>query len=424
MKYHKSSLDNGLRVITVPMPSLESATVTVWVGVGSRYERQKLGGVSHFLEHMIFKGGKKYKSAKEVSEAIDSMGAGNNASTGHEYTNYYVRSSVENLNRAFDILADTVLTPHLGETDLETERGVILEEIAMYEDDPKSYVGILYGNLIFGDTPLGRDVGGTRESVSAMSRKEMFAYHKSHYNSKNMLLTVAGGVEETQVLEFANKYFNRMKRVKSKSIFSKYKHSQSKARVHVLNQKREQTNMIVGFIGNKYGQDDRYAESILSVILSGGMSSRLFTEVREKRGLAYAVSASSSHYMDTGEFSAYAGVPTKKATEALEVILAELYKLATKKHGVTKKEFQKAKDFVKGHTALALESTSYVNSFFGSQELKRGQIETPEEALAKIEKTTVEEVLVVAKELFIKKHLNLVVIGPHPGDAEFKEIVS
>jgi predicted Zn-dependent peptidase len=425
MKYKKTILPNGIRFIHTPVPSLKSATFTVWYAVGSRYEEEKVAGISHFLEHMAFKGGGKYPTAKAVSEAMDAIGAENNASTSQEYTNYYVRSAVSSLPKAVDVLADTLLSPALKEKEIEKERGVIIEEINMYEDDPKSYVHELYGRIAFPSHPLGRDIAGTRNSVRVIKKKDFVIFRDHYYHSDNVVITVSGGISYKNALAIAEKHFGSLPNPPNPPTpLNPFTQSQAKPNIALKIRKTEQTNLIIGFPGKKHSEPSRYAEGLMGVILGAGMSSRLFREVRERRGLAYSVNASSSHYKDTGEFSAYAGVPVNKAEEAIKVILQEFYKLLSPKSGISKKELIKAKEFLKGHMALSMESTKWINYFFGYEEIKGGQLKNPEQVFEAIDKVTVDEILAVAKDIFKSEKTNLAIIGPYKDKIEFEKILS
>jgi len=424
MDYKRTKLPNGIRFIHVAVPSLESATFTVWYGVGSRYETDSVAGISHFLEHMAFKGGKKYPNARAVSETLDALGADNNASTSQEYTNYYVRAATSILPKAVDVLADALLSPVLSESEIEKERGVIIEEINMYEDDPKDYVNLLYGQAIYPNHPLGRDIAGTRQSVRGIKKNDFVEFRDSHYQPEDIVITVSGGIEYTKALSLVEQYFGGLKKSGYQRTYKDFKVEQKAPVIKLKNKKTEQANLIIGFPGNKHGQKTRYAEALMGIILGGGMSSRLFREVREKRGLAYAIYASSSHYMDTGEFSAYAGVPVTKASKALRVILDEFYKLTSAKHGINRKELNKAKEFFKGHMALSMESTKWINYFFGHEEIKGGELKTTEEVFKAIDKVEVDEILEVAKGLFDAKKINLAVVGPYKSSVEFSSVIN
>jgi predicted Zn-dependent peptidase len=372
---------------------------------------------------MAFKGGKKYPTAKAVSESLDSIGAEDNASTGQEYTNYYVRAAVNTLPKAVDVLADTLLTPALDPTEIERERGVIVEEINMYEDDPREFVNLLFNRMIFPGHPLGRDIAGYKKTVKEITRKDFVDFRKNYYLTKNILVTVSGGIQHKQAFELTNKYFGGLPKQGYQNIYKDYKEDQKKPEVVLEKRKTEQTNLMIGFPGNKHGQKTRYAEDLLGVILGAGMSSRLFREVRERRGLAYSVYAGSSHYQDTGEFSAYAGVPVGKAKEAVKVILEEFNKLTGPKHKLNSKELNKAKEFYKGHMALAMESTRWLSYFFGAEEMKGGKLKSPEEVFKALDKVTIEDVLSVAKEILVPQKVNLAVVGPYKDSSDFSSLL-
>jgi predicted Zn-dependent peptidase len=422
MKAQKTTLANGLRVLTIPMPSLESITSTIWVGTGSRYETPKINGISHFMEHMAFKGGKKYPSAQIVAETVDGLGGEFNAATDKELTNFYIRSSAQAIDKAFDVLADMVLSPLLKAEDINREKGVILEEIGMYDDTPAARVWDIFERLIFQGTNLAMDVLGTRKTVSALTKTDFDLYRKTYYYPENMLIVVAGGINHQEVLKLSKKYFAKLKSrgaLKRKLDFT----WQQNQRHSFKSKKTEQTNLVIGFPGNPLGQKDRYIEAVLEVILGGGMSSRLFREVREKRGLAYSVHTSVNHSLDTGYFSAYAGVDPKKALEALKVIIAEFAKIGSTKHAITKKELAKAKEYLKGHFALSLENTKAVNSFFAFEELLLAKTRTPDEVFAGVNAVNLEEASALAKKIFDLARLRLAVIGPNKNFSKFENLL-
>ncbi|MGB6838952.1 MAG: pitrilysin family protein, partial [Microgenomates group bacterium] len=416
-------LSNGLRVITVPMPSMESATVTIWVGVGSRFETDKIAGLSHFLEHMVFKGSKRRPSAKKISEAIDAIGGEFNAGTSKEWTNFYVKARAEKLDIAFDVLSDMVLNPLLKKGDIDREKGVILEEMAMYEDTPMVKISDYFERLIFKGNPLGRDTIGTKESIKAITRDDFERYREIHYGNNNMLITVAGGVKEGRALLLAEKYFGELES-KSKSKTKKFKSKQKEPRVKLHSKKNEQAHFILGFHASPMGAKERFVEGVLCTILGQGMSSRLFTEVREKRGLAYAVATNIDRAVDAGHIATYAGVDVKRIDEAIKVTLDEHYKLASGRSGITKEELTKAKEYIKGHLALSLEDTKGINSFFGIRQLLLNKVETPNDVFKGVDKVTIDEVLRVSRELFVPERLSLAIIGPYKNQAKFEKLIT
>jgi predicted Zn-dependent peptidase len=423
MKYTLKTLPNNIKLLTVPMPSLESATVTVWVGVGSRFEPDAIGGISHFIEHMAFKGSKKYKTAQEVSETIDAMGADYNAATSREWTNFFIKSRTENLDKAFDVLSDMILYPALNEFEIEKERGVILEEIAMQDDSPMEKIGDIFMELVFLGSPLARDIAGSKESVRKISKKDFTDFRNLHYHGGNIVITVAGGIDEDEVQKLAEKYFYEVE-AGPKEIPSPFVLTQDAPKLKVEYKKSEQAHFILGFMGHGRNYEKRYAENVLATILGRGMSSRLFSEIREKRGLAYSVSTSISRYVDTGIFETYAGVDLKRIDEAIGVMLDQHYGIVSEKFPIADYELTKAKEYMKGTTALALEDTMSICNFFGQRVLfSPSEIETPKKIFEKIDAVTKDEVLAVAKELFVPAKLNLSIIGPFKNPEKFSKII-
>jgi len=423
MNYKLNKISNGLRVLTVSLPSMESSTITVWVKTGSRNETKDIGGISHFLEHMVFKGSKKRPTAKEIAVAIDSIGGEFNASTHKEWTNFYIKAHNKAMPIAFDVLSDVILNPILKSSDIEREKGVILEEIAMYEDTPMLRIGDLFDNLIYKGSSLGEDIIGTRKSVKSVKRADFVEYRDKHYGIDNFLVTVTGGIKEKDALKLAEKYFGGLKN-NNREETTKHNSNQEKPRVLLASRKNEQAHFILGFLGGGMGNKDKYVESVLAVILGDGMSSRLFTEIREKRGLAYAIKTSVERYVDTGSIGTYAGVDIKRVDEAVTATLQEHYKLASGKNKIGKDELNKAKEYIKGHIALSLEDSRAINSFFGTKELLLGKAETPEEIYRGIDKVTSKDVVRIAKKYFVPERLNLAIIGPFKDQKRFEKLVS
>ena len=422
MNYSLSKLSNGLRVVAVPVANMESATVTIWAGVGSRSETPKISGISHFLEHMVFKGTTRRPTPKIISEIIDGMGGEFNAGTSKEWTNFYIKTRKGKINEAFDILADVVLDPLLKQDDIDKEKGVITEEIGMYEDTPMMHIGDIFERLIFKGHRMGRDIIGTRETVKGVMRDDFVRYRKRYYGSNTIVVTVSGGVTEKQVEKLANKHLGSLTKIEAKPT-KKYESKQKGPQVLLENKKNEQAHFIMGFLGTQRGHKDRFVEAVLTSILGGGMSSRLFTEVRENRGLAYAIRTSAEHYEDTGYVETYAGVDIKRIDEAIKVTLDQHYGLASGKYKFTKKELIKGKEFLKGHLALSLEDTKSINRFFGIRELKLGKLETPAEVYKGIDAVGVNDILRVAKRLFVPEKLNLAIIGPYKDQSRFQKLL-
>lgn len=425
VEYKLVRLKSGLRVLTVPMPSLESVTVTIWVKTGSRNENKKVNGISHFLEHMVFKGSKKRPTAKEISEVVDSIGGEFNAATSKDWTNFYIKSRAGNLETAFDILSDMVLNPILKEEEIEREKGTIIEEIGMYEDTPMYRIGDVFEQLIFDGNPLGWDIAGTKESVKGIEKDDFEDYRRLHYHPDNILITVAGGVKEAGVLKLVEKYFSKLenKEPKGRSAGQDFDIAQSRPKLKLHPKKKEQAHLILGFRAEGRAYKNRFAQSLLSIVLGGGMSSRLFIEVRERRGLAYSIRTSVERYQEVGYVGTYAGVDPARADQAIEVILDQCYGLQDSRLKIQASELHKAKEYLKGHLALALEDTKDVSIYFGEQALFLPEILTPEEIYKKVDEVNLDDVTSEAKKLFVPSRLNLAVIGPYNNDDKFRKLL-
>ena len=427
MNFKKIILKNGLRVLTSPMPSFESATVLVMVGAGSRYETKLNNGISHFLEHMAFKGTKKRPSAIEISGLIDSIGGEFNAFTTKEYTGYYIKSGKNNIELSFDLLSDMVQNSLLSEKEIEKEKGVILEEINLYEDTPMRNIGDVYERLLYGDTPMGWDTAGEKNIIKKIKREDFMNYFKALYSPSNMTIVVAGGTEEKKILPLVNKYFSQMEpfeAIKPLPVEEK----QIKPQIHIKHKKTEQAHLAMGLRTVSLDSPEKYPLSVLSSILGGGMSSRLFHEVREKRGLAYYVRCNSDQYTDAGSLVATAGVDPKRIDEAIEVIISEFVALRDGKKKIGKEELKKGKEFLKGHLVLELEDSRSVSIFYATQELLEREIDNPSDVISKIDKVSVGDVMDVATKYFVQKGFNLAVIGNFDpstgsGQARFEKLL-
>jgi len=419
---HKiTTLKNGLTLITVDMPHLDSVTTVVAVGAGSRYETKKINGISHFLEHMFFKGSRKYPTAEQISTLIDGVGAVNNAATDKEVTYYWIKSSAKHLKLSSDILSSMIRESLLSEEEIEREKGVIIEELRMYRDIPTRYVWELYERLHFGNQPLGWEIGGQEEIITKLGRENFLKFMNALYSPKNMALVYVGKLPR-DIEKVAREFFLDLP-PNSHSQFKPFrKVKQTKPRVNVFYKKTDQANIVLGVEGYDRDDERKYAYRVLATILGAGMSSRLFIQVRERRGLAYHVSANSGSYKDTGAFTAYAGLKLEKVYEGLEVIKAELERTATEK--ITVSELKKAKEMERGNIALRSESTNFLAEYFGTKFVLDRDIETFDEFLKKVDLVTVEDVQNVAKDLFKKEKYNLQVIGPFRDKGKFEEVLN
>lgn len=410
MTYTRKVLPNGLRVLLIPMPAMESATVLVMAGAGSRYETKKNSGISHFLEHMAFKGTQRRPSAMDISSLIDGMGGEFNAFTGKETTGYYIKSAKSRIETSIDLLSDMLMNSKFDSVEIEKEKGVIIEEINLYEDMPARKIGDIYEQLLYGDTPMGWDIAGSKDVIKAITRDDFVSYMNELYSASNLTVVIAGGIEEDAAYTLVEKYFGGMKQFETKK-HDAVSDTQNSPAVFIKQKQTEQIHIALGVRTVSISSPRRYPLSVLSAILGGGMSSRLFHEVREKRGLAYYVRSSSDEYADVGSFVSTAGIDPKRVTEAIDVMVAEYAKVSQGKMVLTDEELSKAKEYLKGHLVLDLEDSRSVAGFYAHQELLEDQIENPSDVIAQIDKVTKDDVESIGQEYFKESTLNLALIG-------------
>ena len=435
MQFQKQVLSNGLRILTIPMPSFESTTAMVLVGAGSRYETKQSNGISHFLEHMAFKGTKKRPSALEISSLIDGIGGEFNAFTGKEATGYYIKSSSNHTDLCLDVLSDMLQNSLFKQEEINKERGVILEEINLYEDTPARKIGDIYERLLYGDTPMGWDIAGEKDVIKSLQRKDFLSYMDSLYSAGNITVVIAGGITNKKAVLLVEKYFGKMKKFDTLR-YDKVLETQKKPALNIKKKTTEQVHIALGVRTVPINHKDKYPLEVLSAILGAGMSSRLFHEVREKRGLAYYVRTSSDHYRDAGTLVSTAGVDPKRVDEAVSVILNEYHKISNITHSapfgnaqgkssgqISNKELKKAKEFIKGHLVLEIEDSRAVAGFYGMQEMLEKGIENPAEFIKKIDKITADEVFGVAKRYLIESTLNLAIIGNFDDGQRFEKLL-
>ncbi len=419
--YKKTTLKNGLRIITVPQKETKATTVLVMVKTGSKYEERETSGISHFLEHMLFKGTEKNKEPKDVAEQLDKVGGDYNAFTGEEYTGYYAKVDMMHFDVALDWVSDIFLNSKIPAKEIEKERGVIIEEINMYTDNPMMYIDELWKKVLYGDQPAGWDVAGTKKTVSSIKRNDILKYINSQYAAKNTVICVAGNIKEKEAIEKVKKYFNNIKLGVAKGK-PEVTEKQSEPQVDISYKKMNQANLALGVRGVDTFHPDKYIYEVMAVILGGMMSSRLFIEVREKLGAAYYVRTYNNSDTDTGSLVTLAGVDNNKIEKVIETVLREYKKLCKVK--VSDKELKKAKDYIKGKMVLGLESSDAQASFYGSQELLKNEILTIDELFKKIEKVKASDIMRVAKDIFKDEKLNLAIIGPYKDKEQFKKILS
>ena len=408
MKHTRKKLKNGMRFITVPMKSNQTVTVMVLVEAGAKYETHKNNGISHFLEHMCFKGTKK-RNVFEITEQLDGLGAESNAFTSEEYTGYYAKAHYKHVDDLIDIVSDIYLNSTLPSDEIQKERGVIIEEINMYEDMPQRIVWDVFEKLIYGDQPAGMTVLGPKKNIQNMKRSDFISYRKKHYVAAGTTVVVAGNINEGKIMKALQKAFKDIPATK-KHTMKKTKDVQSKPELLVRYRKTDQAHLIVGC--RSFDHYDKRAPVIrvLGTILGQGMSSRLFKIMRDERGMCYYVRATPATYTDAGYFAVSAGVNKERLDEAVEVVLGEMNKL--KDELVTDKELTKAKDFIIGTKALDMESSSDFAEWFGFQELYHDKLIDLSEFNKKVQKVTAKDLQKLAQEIFVDAKLNLAVVGP------------
>ncbi len=412
MKPDVITLSNGLKVLLIDTKSFPTLTTILLVGAGSRYENAKNNGVAHFFEHMAFKGSTKYPDSFTISSTIESLGGVFNAFTSKDHTGYWIKATNEHFPTVIDVISDMVLNPLLLDDEIEREKGVIVEEINMYEDTPYRKVGELFETLLYKGDPLGFDIAGTRDTVTKFNRKTFTDYIGSLYNPQNSVLVVAGGMDgKTDYKKIIEEKFNGWKSGKKMS-FKGLKENQSKPGILIKHKKTEQTHFCLGFRAYSSRDKRRHAAGILAAILGGGMSSRLFIEVRERRGLCYYISAGRESYSDVGNFVTHAGVTNnlEKTKEAISVTLQEHKKMTA--GDIKKEELFKAKELLKGRLLLSLEDSQNVSTFFGTRLLLDDETSTPQDLVKKVDAIKVEEVVDVARDIFKPEGVNLALIGP------------
>jgi predicted Zn-dependent peptidase len=402
----RTRLDSGLRVVTEHLPGLRSAAVGFWVGTGSRDEPEAIAGTSHFLEHLLFKGSAT-RHAADIAEAVESCGGDMNAFTGQEVTAYYVRVPDRHLDLALDILSDIVWSPALRPDEIESERQVILEEIRMRDDTPDDLVHDVFSNALFPEHPLGREVSGSQETISAVTRDQIAEYHADHYRPSNVVVAVAGNVDHEHVVKAVDAAVSvgageRPERVTDGGTPDEF------ARV---DRPLEQSHVVLGARALRRDDPDRFALAVVDQVLGGGMSSRLFQEVREKRGLAYSVFSYRSAFEETGALAVYCATAPERVEETLAVVRGELDRLVAD-GGITERELAGAKGHLTGSLALSLESSSSRMHRIGRAELTMGEVPSLDWVVEQVEAVTADDVGRVIERVLGGRDLTLALVGP------------
>ncbi|MDH5174074.1 MAG: insulinase family protein [Elusimicrobiota bacterium] len=418
--YKKCVLDNGLKVIIAPMKGTRAVTVLILVGTGSRYETEQLNGITHFLEHMLFRGTSKRPSAKVISESIDRVGGELNAYASEESTGFFIHLASSHLEVALDVLSDMLLNSKFEKEEIEKEKGVIMEEINMHQDKPDVQVSNIYKSLLYGNQPLGWEVIGKKEVIKNIDREKLLAYRRKHFSSNNTVISIAGDVRPGKTSALIKKYLSRWKNRKRPSYLS-LEEKQTVPAITLQYRKTDQSYICLGVRTFAYEHPDYYVLRILNTILGGMVSSRLFVRLREEEGIAYSVDSLRESYLDGGNLRVNAGVEIRKTEAAIGAILEEFARLCQEIVG--EEELRKGKEYLKGRLALELELSPGVAGFLGHQELLLGKIKLPEEQIREIEKVSSPDINRVAKTIFVKEHLNLAVVGPFKDRQIFKKLL-
>lgn len=436
--YSINTLNNGLRMITAPMRGTKTATILVMVGTGSKYETRENSGISHFLEHMFFKGTKKRPTGPILAAELDALGADFNAFTSKEYTGYWVKVDAKKIEKAMDIVSDMLINSKFNAAEIEKEKGVIIEECNMYEDNPMMHIDDVFERCLYGDCAAGWDTIGTKENIKNFKRADFVSYLESQYNEHNTIVCLAGNVSD-QAKKLVKKYFDVPAFAKRGRDFHEKEvviEKQIKPKVLLEYKKTDQAHLALGVRAFDYDHPDRNILKMLGIILGGSMSSRLFTNLRERNGLAYYVHANVETYTDCGYLSIFSGVPVNKIDKALEIILAEFKKMKTSL--VSASELRRTKDLFSGKVAIQMEASDSLANWYGRQAVLTGTIERhktpdkkyftkniidPDKHVRDFSKVTATDIRRVAREIFVEKHLNLAVIGPFKDKGRFEDLM-
>ncbi|HZK55781.1 MAG TPA: pitrilysin family protein [Desulfosporosinus sp.] len=415
--YQKTILPNGVRIITEEIEHVRSVAIGLWVGAGSRDEREGYEGISHFMEHMFFKG-TEHRTARALAESLEAVGGQLNAFTTKEYTCYYVKVLDEDLDLAIDVLSDMFFHSLFDEKEIEKEKNVVIEEIKMYEDSPDELIHDVFSEQVWKEHSLGKPILGTEASINSLSREKIMNFLSEHYAPDNVVIAVAGKIKHEDIVAKLSAQFGTFKRggrrvLEEPPIGQTVEHYQKK--------ETEQMHIILGVPGLGQDDEDIYAMHIFNNILGGGLASRLFQEIREQRGLAYSVYSYHSTYVDSGLFAIYAGTSPKNTQEVIECILQELKEMSEK--GITADELARTKAQIKGGLYLGLESVSSRMSRLGKTELTYNRVLSPEEVIGKLEKVTLEDVLRVIQRLWQKDKISIMTLGPAGNDVVLADLM-
>ena len=414
MKFNTTTLTNGLKVITVPMQDNPAVTVLVMVETGSKYEKKEQSGLSHFLEHMVFKGTPKRPKAIDIARELESLGAQYNAFTSQEYTGYYAKVSPQHIDTALDVVSDIYLHPLLDASEIEKEKGVIVEEMRMYQDMPHRDIHDIFMELVYGDQPAGWKIVGNEQTVKGFTQDDFKKYLADHYVAESTIVIVSGSFDEKETLVKIEKAFSNISQSKNVPKL-KVQEQQSKPQLLVKYKDTDQSHIILGMRSYDAKSEHDPALTVLSTLLGGGMSSRLFQKLREEMGVGYYIRANHDAYTDHGLFMISAGIDTKRIDEVITTLINECKKIINEP--ILEAELKKVKDYIAGSFVLGLETSDSQAEYCAVHQILKGKVENPTEEIAKIQKVTVEEVKAIAQKIFVDEKLNLAIIGPYK-DAE------
>ena len=417
--YEKVILDNGLRLVTAAMPHTRSVAINFFIGTGSRYETEKQAGISHFIEHVCFKGTTKRPTSTEISTVIEGVGGMLNAGTDKELTIYWCKVAEPHFGSALDVMADILINSKFEPAEIEKERQVIIEEINMSLDSPAQRVSMLIDELMWPGHPLGRDIAGSKESVAAISREMMLDYLAAQYQPGNVVLSIAGAINQPELVETVNQATAGWSKKLPPVRYGPYRGNAGR-RVLIEKRETEQTQLCLSVPGLSIVHPERFKLDLLNVILGEGMSSRLFIEIRDKLGLAYSIQSYAEHFLDTGAMTISAGVDNKNLAVAVKAILEELSRL---KYDIPEAELTKAKELFKGRIWLRMEDSRSVSGWMGSQEIMTGEILTIDAVIAIIDAITTEELRQVAGNLLVGDKLRLAAVGPIDPDGNWEDLL-
>ena len=418
MDWKEYELKTGTKIIYKNIPEFHSIAVGVWIKNGSRFEEKKLAGISHFIEHLLFKGTKN-RTGDQIKEAIEGVGGTFNGFTSAEATCYWIKILSDYTETSIDVLSDMIKNPFFKDEDMKKERNVIIEEIKMYMDIPAKYVHEIFDEILFENHPLGRPIAGTPETVGSITKEQIFQYIENHYTGENIVISIVGNIKEDKMKEYIEKYFSDVK-VKRKNEFEKWNGKPKGPKVKIMKKETEQSHIVIGGFGFSRNDEKKYPLAVLNVILGGNMSSRLFNRIREKLGLAYEIRSFTRHYDDTGIFAIAAGVSPQNTEKAIDAIVSELIEI--KEKGVKENEIERGKKFLISQFLMGLEDNLEYMMWIGEQRLLKDKLSTVDEVVQKINKVEKKDIEEVAGEIFKKENFYLALIGPEGNEENILKI--